>query len=237
MSLTELITDIIEKSGMKKELESEGSLESELRLDNLNEFKSITTTFESRTGSVDLGDFLEEISLISDISEHQDTTDVVTLMTLHSAKGLEFPFVFLIGMEDGIFPHQNSFLEEGGLEEERRLCYVGITRAKERLYLLNAKSRMMYGKTTNNPPSRFIDEIDTNLIESNEPASKKEVHLNISEMYHEENVDYKQGDVVMHTIYGKGVVISVDESIITIAFSKQYGIRKLMKNHKSIRKV
>ena len=222
---------------MKKELESEGSLESELRLDNLNEFKSITTTFESRTGSVDLGDFLEEISLISDISEHQDTTDVVTLMTLHSAKGLEFPFVFLIGMEDGIFPHQNSFLEEGGLEEERRLCYVGITRAKERLYLLNAKSRMMYGKTTNNPPSRFIDEIDTNLIESNEPASKKEVHLNISEMYHEENVDYKQGDVVMHTIYGKGVVISVDESIITIAFSKQYGIRKLMKNHKSIRKV
>ena len=237
MSLTELITDIIEKSGMKKELESEGTLESELRLDNLNEFKSITTTFESRTGSVDLGDFLEEISLISDISEHQDTTDVVTLMTLHSAKGLEFPFVFLIGMEDGIFPHQNSFLEEGGLEEERRLCYVGITRAKERLYLLNAKSRMMYGKTTNNPPSRFIDEIDTNLIESNEPASKKEVHLNISEMYHEENVDYKQGDVVMHTIYGKGVVISVDESIITIAFSKQYGIRKLMKNHKSIRKV
>ena len=237
MSLTELITDIIEKSGMKKELESEGSLESELRLDNLNEFKSITTTFESRTGSVDLGDFLEEISLISDISEHQDTTDVVTLMTLHSAKGLEFPFVFLIGMEDGIFPHQNSFLEEGGLEEERRLCYVGITRAKERLYLLNAKSRMMYGKTTNNPPSRFIDEIDTNLIESKKKKKKKEVHLNISEMYHEENVDYKQGDVVMHTIYGKGVVISVDESIITIAFSKQYGIRKLMKNHKSIRKV
>ena len=95
----------------------------------------------------------------------------------------------------------------------------------------------MYGKTTNNPPSRFIDEIDTNLIESNEKKKKKEVHLNISEMYHEENVDYKQGDVVMHTIYGKGVVISVDESIITIAFSKQYGIRKLMKNHKSIRKV
>ena len=140
-------------------------------------------------------------------------------------------------MEDGIFPHQNSFLEEGGLEEERRLCYVGITRAKERLYLLNAKSRMMYGRTTNNPPSRFIDEIDTNLLESDKKETQKETHININDMYHANDVDYKQGDVVMHTIYGKGVVISVDESIITIAFAKQYGIRKLMKNHKSIRKI
>lgn len=124
---------------MRSELEAENTLEAELRLDNLMEFKSITATFEERTGSVNLGDFLDEVSLIADISEHKEDGDEVTLMTIHSAKGLEFKAVFLVGMEDGIFPHSNSFLEEEGLEEERRLCYVGITRAKDRLYISNAK--------------------------------------------------------------------------------------------------
>lgn len=237
LSLTELVDCVLEKSGMKKELETDPSLESELRLDNLMEFKSITATYEDTTGSVDLGDFLEEISLIADISEHKNDDDVVTLMTLHSAKGLEFPVVFLVGMEEGIFPHQNSFTEEGGLEEERRLCYVGITRAEEKLYLTCARSRIMYGRTNRNPMSRFIKEIDSDLLESDNNEMQSEKTFNKESMYSEEDVSYNVGDVVMHTIYGRGVVVGVDASLVTIAFSKQYGIRKLMKNHKSIKKV
>ena len=237
LSLTELVDCVLEKSGMKKELETDPSLESELRLDNLMEFKSITATYEDTTGSVDLGDFLEEISLIADISEHKNDDDVVTLMTLHSAKGLEFPIVFLVGMEEGIFPHQNSFTEEGGLEEERRLCYVGITRAEEKLYLTCARSRIMYGRTNRNPMSRFIKEIDSDLLESDNNEMQSEKTFNKESMYSEEDVSYNVGDVVMHTIYGRGVVVGVDASLVTIAFSKQYGIRKLMKNHKSIKKV
>ena len=157
LSLTELIDVVLEKSGMKKELELESSLESELRLENLMEFKSITASFEERTGSVNLEDFLEEISLIADMTEHKEYDDAVTLMTIHSAKGLEFDVVFLIGMEEGIFPHANSIVEADGVEEERRLMYVGITRARDLLYLTNAKRRMLYGKESMNPPSRFIE--------------------------------------------------------------------------------
>lgn len=238
MSLTELVDDVLEKSLMKKELEADPSLEAELRLDNLMEFKSITASFEEATGSVDLGDFLEEISLIADISEHKNEDDVVTLMTIHSAKGLEFPVVFLVGMEDGIFPHQNSFTEEDGIEEERRLCYVGITRAKEKLYFLNAKSRMMYGRTNANPVSRFIYEVDDALLnEVTQGRGFSKTPFIKENMYVDQDVSYKEGDVVIHTIYGKGVVVGVDSSILTVAFSRQYGIRKLMKNHKSIKKV
>ena len=236
LSLTELVDDVLEKSGMKRELELDSSLESELRLDNLMEFRSITKTYEDTTGSVDLGDFLEEISLVADISEHKNEDDVVTLMTMHSAKGLEFPIVFLVGMEEGLFPHQNSFNEEDGIEEERRLCYVAITRAKERLYISNAKSRMMYGQTNRNMPSRFIEEIDSGLVEKDfSEVTEKVIHK--EEMYSDDDISYNIGDVVMHTIYGRGVVVGVDKTLVTIAFSKQYGIRKLMKNHKSIKKV
>ncbi len=238
MSLTELVDAVLEKSGMKQELELDPSLEAELRLDNLMEFKSITATFEERTGSVDLNDFLEEISLIADISEHKNTEDVVTLMTLHSAKGLEFKVVFLVGMEDGIFPHQNSFNEEDGIEEERRLCYVGITRAKEKLYLLNAYSRMMYGHTNSNPESRFLKEIDEELLEIEKKNNSLMSHkIEKENMYNETEVEYNIGDVVIHTIYGRGVVVGLENSIVTIAFSRAYGIRKLMKNHKSLKKI
>ena len=166
LSLTELVEDILDKTGMRREYEEDDTLENQLRIDNLEEFKSISLNFEEKTGSVSLSDFLEEVSLIADVSEHQEETNSVTLMTIHSAKGLEFKVVFLIGMEEGIFPHQNSFTEEGGLEEERRLCYVGITRAKDRLYISNAKRRVLYGNNVMNPPSRFIKEMDSSLIET-----------------------------------------------------------------------
>ncbi|MCM1052658.1 MAG: UvrD-helicase domain-containing protein [Ruminococcus sp.] len=238
LSLTELVDVVLEKSGLKKEIESEKTLESELRIENLMEFKSITASFENRTGSVNLGDFLEEISLVADVSEHQDNDDVITLMTLHSAKGLEFRVVFITGMEEGIFPHQNSFMNgDEGIEEERRLCYVGFTRAKERLYLTNAKRRMLYGKTNANPPSRFISEIKEDLLEVSNMSIKEEKTIDKSTMYSEGDIEYNKGDVVMHTIYGRGVVIDVDEKFVSIAFARNFGIRKLMKNHKSLKKM
>ena len=238
LSLTELIDDVLDKSGLKKELEQEKNLDSELRLENLMEFKSITASYEARTGSVNLNDFLEEISLIADISEHQDDDNVITLMTLHSAKGLEYPVVFIIGMEEGIFPHQNAFLEgDSGIEEERRLCYVGFTRAKERLYLTNAKKRMLYGKTNANPPSRFISEINKDVLETVNSSIKEEKVINKEELYSNEDVSYNKGDLVMHTIYGKGVVIDVDDKFVSVAFAKNFGVRKLMKNHKSLKKL
>lgn len=236
MSLTELIDAILEKSGLKNELESDKSLDSELRLDNLMEFKSITASFEEKEGCVDLGDFLNEISLIADVSDHKESDDEVTLMTIHSAKGLEFTVVFLVGMEEGIFPHANSLLEEDGLEEERRLCYVGITRAKELLYLTNSKRRMLYGKDTMNPPSRFIDEINNEYIERVDTIKDEEKKISSSSMYIEgNNDDIVVGNTINHDTLGIGVVLSIDGSLIEVAFKT--GIKKLMKNHKSIKKV
>ena len=238
LSLTELIDLILSDTGMREEYEAEKTMESERRLEVLEEFKSITKSFEDRTGSEDLAEFLEEISLIADITEHKEEDDVVTLMTMHSAKGLEFEIVFLVGMEDGIFPHQNSFCEEGGLEEERRLCYVGITRAKEKLYITNAKRRTLYGKDVMNSPSRFIKEIDQELLEIENEKMMPEEQINREALYHNEGeVEFKDGDIVMHMIYGRGVVIEVSGNFISVAFAKNFGIKKLLKNHKSIKKI
>lgn len=233
LSLTELIDEVLERSSMKKELESSKALEDEIRLENLMEVKSITASFEERTGSANLGDFLEEVSLIADISNHTEDGDVVTLMTLHSAKGLEFPVVFLVGMEEGLFPH-NMSLMENNLEEERRLCYVGITRAKERLYLTNAKRRMLYGKENMNIPSRFISEIDEKLIEKIGPKEENKV-IDKKQMYTNDNNDITEGSIISHEQYGTGVVVKCDGSLISVAFKT--GIKKLMKNHKSIKKI
>lgn len=233
LSLTELIDEVLDKSGMKKELEDSHLIEDETRLENLMEFKSITASYEERTGSVNLGDFLEEISLVSDQANHTEDGNVVTLMTLHSAKGLEFPVVFMVGMEEGIFPHNMSIMEDN-IEEERRLCYVGITRAKEKLYLTNAKRRMLYGKNQMNVPSRFIAEIKDDLLEKNE-INKEEKIIKKGEMYTKDNSDIVKGSIIDHTEYGLGAVIDVSGSLITVAF--KCGVKKLMKNHKSITKV
>ena len=237
LSLTELVDLVLDETGMREEYEEDHTLESDLRLENLEEFKSITKTFEDRTGSVNLADLLEEISLIADITEHQDDKDVVTLMTMHSAKGLEFKAVFLIGMEDGIFPHQNSFFEQGGLEEERRLCYVGITRAKERLFISNAKRRILYGKDVMNEPSRFIREIDPDLLEVENENLLPEEKIDKEEKYRKDDIDFQIGDKIMHITYGKGVVTDVNGDFITVAFAKNFGNKKLLKNHKSITKM
>ncbi len=179
---------------------------------------------------------MEEVSLVADISEHQEESDSVTLMTMHSAKGLEFKVVFLVGMEDGIFPHQNAFFESQGLEEERRLCYVGITRAKEKLYISNAKRRMLYGKDVINPPSRFIKEIDDSLLEIENKNMFEEEKIDKKKYYRDDDVEFHDGDIITHDVYGKGVIVSINGDIITVAFNKSYGIKKLLKNYKGITK-
>ncbi len=238
LTLTELIDKVLDASGMKADLESEKSLESEIRLENLEEFKSITKSFEEREGLVSLEDFLLEISLISDVEEYKDDPNRISLMTVHSVKGLEFDHVFVVGMEEGIFPHMNSLMENSDLEEERRLCYVAITRAKDDLYLINARRRTLFGNEQINPVSRFINEINKDLLETNaEELPKKEEKINVGEMFREDDVDYKVGDVVYHESFGTGKVVEVTNTLISVAFKYPHGIKKLMKNHKKLSKV
>ena len=234
--LTELIDVVLEKSGMKEELEKEHTLEADIRLENLMEFKSITENYQKETGTVNLEDFLEDISIVADQSEHETLDNAVTLMTMHAAKGLEFKVVFLIGMEEGIMPHSMSLNEESELEEERRLCYVGITRAKERLYITNAKRRMLFGNTSMNPPSRFIREIDSNLIEKEESKTENKV-FNKTNFYEGDRIDYKHGEIVMHESFGKGVVVDNDERFVTVAFDKRFGIKKFLNNYQGLRRI
>ena len=236
MSLTELVDYVLDKSGMRKELEDENTLDSEVRLENLEEFKSITKNFEEERGIVSLEDFLMEISLVADVEEHKNNTEVVTLMTIHSAKGLEFDNVFVIGLEEGIFPHTNCLNDFNEVEEERRLCYVSITRARKKLWLINAKRRTIYGMDSMNPPSRFIKEIDDELLESDakeENIMPKIVKKNMIDT----NADYNMGDKIKHDTFGLGVIVGIDKSILTIAFPHPVGIKKLMKGHKSIKKI
>ncbi len=233
-SLTELVDYVLEKTGMKNELVTEKTLDAEVRLENLEEFKSITKNFEEKNGIISLEEFLQEISLVSDIEEHKNNTEVVTLMTVHSAKGLEFDNIFIIGLEEGIFPHVNSFQETASLEEERRLCYVAITRARKKLWLINAKRRMLYGLENANPESRFIKEIEEEHL--NKDVSNKEIKIFKPKMI-DDSIDYSMGDKIMHDKYGVGVIVNIENKILTIAFSHPHGIKMIIKGHKSIRKV
>ena len=165
LSISELIKETLNKTGYVKALEQENTTEAETRIENLEEFLTVAIEFEEEEAENTLADFLEGITLSSDIDGMEDTDDSVTLMTLHSAKGLEFPVVFLVGLEEGIFPGNKSIGEPKELEEERRLFYVGITRAKQFLYLTCAKKRTIFGSTSYNQISRFINEIPSDLLE------------------------------------------------------------------------
>ncbi|MEH7306725.1 DNA helicase PcrA [Neobacillus drentensis] len=177
LSVTELVEEVLDKTGYREMLKAEKSLEAQSRLENLEELLSVTKSFEDSSEDKSLVAFLTDLALVADIDaldeETQEKVDSITLMTLHSAKGLEFPVVFLIGMEEGVFPHSRSLMEEVEMEEERRLAYVGITRAEQTLFLTNAQMRTLFGRTNMNPPSRFISEIPADLIEGVEPAEKK----------------------------------------------------------------
>ena len=234
MSLSELVSYVIDVSGLKKELEEEKTLESEVRLENLEEFKSIAYSFEKEKGVISLSDFLMELSLVSDVEEYKNLDNAVTLMTVHSAKGLEFDCIYLIGMEEGIFPHNNSLCSSKEIEEERRLCYVALTRAKKKLYLVNSKRRLYFGCENYNPVSRFINEIDDKYLEKDN--NEETIKIKNVDMV-DNSIEYKVGDKIIHDTFKQGIIIGVDKSILTIAFPHPIGIKKLLKGHKSIKKV
>lgn len=180
LNLTDLTEEILDKSGYNKALEQDKSLESQARRENLDEFKSVTQEYDEQHKDEDdnniqkITNFLADLALVSDQDDVDEQAPAVTLMTLHAAKGLEFPVVFLVGMEEGIFPLSRAILEDDELEEERRLAYVGITRAKKKLYLTNAFSRLLYGRIQRNQPSRFVEEINPDLLkfENDQPAER-----------------------------------------------------------------
>lgn len=165
LSVTELTDEMLKMTGYRAELKAEKTIEAETRLENLDEFLSVTQEFEKRYPGEGLLTFLSEVALVADVDSMTEDADSITLMTLHSAKGLEFPVVFLAGLEEGIFPHSRALDDPDEMEEERRLCYVGITRAEEKLYLTTCFSRTLYGQTRNNQESRFLKEVPQELLQ------------------------------------------------------------------------
>lgn len=217
VAVAPLLERIVARSGYLDYLE-DGSLLAEDRVENVKELMSVAATSTAN----DLGEFLEEITLISDIDSYDEEAPAVTLMTLHAAKGLEFPVVFMAGMEDGIFPHSRTLFDQAEMEEERRLCYVGMTRAKQRLVLLHATSRLLYGTTTHNPPSRFILDIPPEV--QIDPV----LHQTVAPGFHSwDGVDAElpdipqldPGDKVRHPVFGEGIVSSVEGDEAMVAFA------------------
>jgi DNA helicase-2/ATP-dependent DNA helicase PcrA len=256
MNLVDLANEIIDRTGYVKELEVEGTEEALGRIDNIGELISKLTEYERSAEEPTLNGFLEEVALIADIDNYNEDSNVVVLMTMHSAKGLEFPYVFISGMEDGLFPSYMSISsgQQEDIEEERRLCYVGITRARQKLYLLGSKSRMVRGLTQYNPLSRFIREINKELldisnkevIEDVAPISnyKKQsnvffktkpydVKKNARKMPSPTNftVDYEKGDLIKHSKFGIGEVLDIQPAgadyEVTVNFPST-GVKKLM---------
>ena len=215
--ISELIKTTLKKTGYTKALEEENTIEAENRIENLEEFLTVAIEFEEEYAENSLSQFLEGITLSSDIDNVEEDEDSVTLMTLHSAKGLEFPVVFLVGMEEGIFPGYKSISEPKELEEERRLCYVGITRAKEHLYLTCSKQRTIFGSTSYNPVSRFLKEIPEELLEGYKEAFGEEDN-NKNQMFKDSNYTWTYGSKDNGSI--KTYKIGEKESVGVGAFAK-----------------
>ncbi|MDF4195831.1 DNA helicase PcrA [Bacillus amyloliquefaciens] len=253
LSITELTEEILVKTEYREMLKAEKSIEAQSRLENIDEFLSVTKNFEQKSEDKSLVAFLTDLALIADIDqldekeEESGGKDAVTLMTLHAAKGLEFPVVFLMGMEEGVFPHSRSLMEEAEMEEERRLAYVGITRAEEELYLTNAKMRTLFGRTNMNPESRFIREIPGDLLENlNEkktprmqpgrkvqpkrgPVSRPVSYANKTGG---DSLSWAVGDKAGHKKWGTGTVVSVkgegESTELDIAFPSPVGVKRLL---------
>jgi DNA helicase-2/ATP-dependent DNA helicase PcrA len=176
LSVTELTEQMLDMSQYRDELHREGTLESKSRLENIDEFLSVTLEFEKRNDDKSLVSFLTDLALIADIdsmNKDEEVKDAVVLMTMHSAKGLEFPVVFICGMEESIFPHSRALNDNEEMEEERRIAYVGITRAEQALFLSCARMRTLFGRTQSNAPSRFLDEIPDELKEVVSPTRQR----------------------------------------------------------------
>lgn len=254
LSVTELVDEVLDNSGYREMYENDSSLEAQSRLENIDEFLSVTKQFEKDNEETGLLAFLTDLALEADIDkldedDEKTASDAVSLMTLHSAKGLEFPVVFIVGMEQNVFPHSRSLEDNEEMEEERRLAYVGMTRAEEELYLTNAQMRTLYGYTNTNPVSCFIEEIPEACLEvigeekdvadkpRNVPRSPRRITPTRSGA---EQVDWKVGDKVAHRKWGEGTVVSIknDSSVqLDIAFGAGVGVKRLLAELAPIEKV
>jgi DNA helicase-2/ATP-dependent DNA helicase PcrA len=241
LDVPELIEEVLARSGYFESLEAERTIEAQGRMENLQELVSVAREWREQTEDTTLSAFLQEISLYSDQDAIRGDGSLVTLMTIHNAKGLEFRAVYLIGMEEGIFPHSRS-IEEQGIEEERRLCYVGMTRAQERLTLLHASSRMLYGGRSHNLPSRFLDEVPERHVERERlrPASWSGYGApRQSQIAPREDVpDLATGDSVRHSTLGEGVVTRIEAGgLVTVRFADDGSERKLMLDYAPLEKL
>lgn len=246
-----VIKHVLDYTGYKKFLD-DGTIEGEARMENVSELINVASKYDNLEAGLSLNIFLEEISLITDLDTVDDQDNAITLMTMHSAKGLEFPHVFVAGLEEGIMPHSRSLLEQNDLEEERRLMYVAITRAKDSIYLCRAKNRMLYGETQENTPSQFLADIPEKISER-DASSMSTPTINpqglsytpipsepFSDEYlaEEQIPDYKEGDRVFHQSFGEGTVVSLMGGVITVAFNNpQFGIKKLALSVAPLKKV
>lgn len=259
LSLPELLDELMEKTEYYSYLKAQGR-EGEGRLENIEELKSNLIHYENENESSTLAGFLEEVSLYTDLDNLNDSDDRVTLMTIHSAKGLEFRYVFIAGMEESIFPSYLSSNSDEEIEEERRLAYVGITRAKEHLYIINATQRMLFGRTSRNMPSRFLGEIPetlTNIIDdttraygyqSAKPQKAKATYkpeiegtVGVSRQAEKAVINFAVGDSVSHKVFGTGVVKSMtpmsNDVLVEIKFNDKVGIKKIMANFAKLQKI
>lgn len=232
-TVKELTEAILNESGYLQELKEDQTIESETRLENLTEFLALTLEFEQNSDEKSLAAFLETVALVADVDNYQADADTLVLMSLHSAKGLEFPIVFLVGLEEGLFPHSRALSENRELEEERRLCYVGITRAKQRLYITHAGMRVIYGSYNNSVPSRFLMELPKesiiNLRGVRSGATEKKAPREVAQSIRTEkppatvsSENITPGCKVKHAKWGIGTVISKEgngpDAQIKIAF-------------------
>ncbi|KQL34824.1 ATP-dependent DNA helicase PcrA [Bacillus sp. FJAT-25509] len=240
LSVTELVEEVLDKTGYIQVLKDENTIESASRIENIEEFLTVTNAFEESSEDKSLVSFLTDLALVSDIDQadkEESQADEVILMTLHSAKGLEFPVVFLIGLEEGIFPHSRSLMDEEEMEEERRLAYVGITRAEKDLYITNAQTRTLYGRTSVNQESRFINEIPDELLDrankkvvtERRAVSRPAVAMRTTGG---ESHGWRVGDKASHGKWGIGTVVSVkgegEAMELDIAFPSPVGIKRLL---------
>jgi DNA helicase-2/ATP-dependent DNA helicase PcrA len=224
LSVSQFVEAVIRRTGYQESLD-DGSIQAGERIENVKELITVAKEYDG----VGLDEFLEEVALLSGLDTIDDRSDAVTLMTIHGAKGLEFPVVFMAGMEESIFPHSRALFDAAEMEEERRLCYVGMTRAREELFLYHANSRMLYGLSQHNPPSRFLSDIDgeqSTPQSSTESIFKPTGISDIPDYIPEPSVHVEPGNRVKHQVFGIGTVVEVDGDMLSIAF-KGKGIKKL----------
>jgi DNA helicase-2/ATP-dependent DNA helicase PcrA len=243
VNVLELLDRVLERTGYAHWVQ-DGTTEGEERWQNIMELRTVAREYASLSVEEGLTTFLEEVALVSDTDALEETTEAPTLLTLHSAKGLEFPVVFIAGVEEGILPHSRSFDDPEEMEEERRLCYVGITRAKERLYLVHAFRRTLYGQSEMSVPSRFLQDVPGRLVAGREGSGARQGRLGMSAGFTHQRAtaissppvrrvtetEFRAGDRVRHPAFGVGIVIESqlhgDDEDVTVAFAGR-GIKKL----------